>query len=461
MAGRDARRARDSGHPRLGARGRRVAAASANRRRLLGPQRVLRRLGCARRLRRVGRRRTRAGRSPSSSRICGGARPASGRGSRRRASCRRSITGRSRRPARLGIPRLEDFNDLDTGAGIAPIPLNAHAARCAGTPLSPTSIPPGLDPTSEVIAETLVDRVADRRGAPRTGLVRPGAGRASASSPPAPSFSASGAYGSPAILLRSGIGPEPALRELGIEPVAGLEGVGANLIEHPGVTLFFEPGDELRDSLAAQHEAGLLFQGQCAIRAASELCEEGLWDLQLLPWASPKASEPVEGPFETHISIFAMKPASRGQVALRSTDPDAAAGGRAAVPERSRRARPVGAARRRSARPRARRDRAARLRARGRGRSGDRDHRARRTRGVGGGERRAVSSIPSAPARWAPHPSRPAVVDERGAVHGIVGLHVADASIMPTIPRANTNLPTTAVADRIAALLASRGSAAI
>ena len=54
-----------------------------------------------------------------------------------------------------------------------------------------------------------------------------------------------------------------------------------------------------------------------------------------------------------------------------------------------------------------------------------------------------------------------AVVDERGAVHGIVGLHVADASIMPTIPRANTNLPTTAVADRIAALLASRGSAAI
>jgi choline dehydrogenase-like flavoprotein len=43
-----------------------------------------------------------------------------------------------------------------------------------------------------------------------------------------------------------------------------------------------------------------------------------------------------------------------------------------------------------------------------------------------------------------------AVVDTRGAVLGVDGLHVADASIMPTIPRANTNLSTIAVAERIA-----------
>jgi choline dehydrogenase len=49
-----------------------------------------------------------------------------------------------------------------------------------------------------------------------------------------------------------------------------------------------------------------------------------------------------------------------------------------------------------------------------------------------------------------PDPSAGAVVDARGAVHGIARLFVADASVMPTIPSANTNLPTIVVADRIA-----------
>ena len=45
------------------------------------------------------------------------------------------------------------------------------------------------------------------------------------------------------------------------------------------------------------------------------------------------------------------------------------------------------------------------------------------------------------------------VVDARGRVFGIDGLVVADASIMPTIPRANTNLSTAAVAERLAETL--------
>jgi choline dehydrogenase-like flavoprotein len=47
------------------------------------------------------------------------------------------------------------------------------------------------------------------------------------------------------------------------------------------------------------------------------------------------------------------------------------------------------------------------------------------------------------------------VVDAKGRVLGTDDLYVADASIMPTIPRANTNLTTAAVAERIAQLLAS------
>ena len=43
------------------------------------------------------------------------------------------------------------------------------------------------------------------------------------------------------------------------------------------------------------------------------------------------------------------------------------------------------------------------------------------------------------------------VVDAHGRVFGTEGLYVADASFMPTIPRANTNLTTAAIAERIAA----------
>ena len=42
------------------------------------------------------------------------------------------------------------------------------------------------------------------------------------------------------------------------------------------------------------------------------------------------------------------------------------------------------------------------------------------------------------------------VVDDRGRVLRIDGLVVADASVMPTIPRANTNLTTVAIAERLA-----------
>jgi choline dehydrogenase-like flavoprotein len=45
------------------------------------------------------------------------------------------------------------------------------------------------------------------------------------------------------------------------------------------------------------------------------------------------------------------------------------------------------------------------------------------------------------------------VVDACGQVHGIANLYIADASVMPVIPRANTNLPTAVVAERIAGWL--------
>jgi 5-(hydroxymethyl)furfural/furfural oxidase len=48
---------------------------------------------------------------------------------------------------------------------------------------------------------------------------------------------------------------------------------------------------------------------------------------------------------------------------------------------------------------------------------------------------------------------RAAVVDGSGRVRGIAGLRVVDASIMPTVPRGNTNIPTLMVAEKIAAAI--------
>jgi choline dehydrogenase-like flavoprotein len=55
--------------------------------------------------------------------------------------------------------------------------------------------------------------------------------------------------------------------------------------------------------------------------------------------------------------------------------------------------------------------------------------------------------------RMGPAGEADAVVDARGKVHGMDGLYVVDASIMPTVPAANTNLPTIMVAERCAAWL--------
>ena len=60
---------------------------------------------------------------------------------------------------------------------------------------------------------------------------------------------------------------------------------------------------------------------------------------------------------------------------------------------------------------------------------------------------------PVATCRMGPAGDPLAVVDARGLVHGVAGLAVVDASILPVIPSANTNLPTMLLAEKLAPAL--------
>ena len=63
----------------------------------------------------------------------------------------------------------------------------------------------------------------------------------------------------------------------------------------------------------------------------------------------------------------------------------------------------------------------------------------------------------SATCKMGPESDPMAVVDQYGRVRGLAGLRVADASIMPNCIRANTNVTTMMIGERIADLIKMRG----
>jgi choline dehydrogenase len=232
---------------------------------------------------------------------------------------------------------------------------------------------------------------------------------------------AAGAYGSPGILLRSGVGPE---RELP---------VGAGLCDHVGVGFGFEGTDRLQRETAEFERSHPLYMAQVTVAVSSSVCAAGVCDLFLFPGLDP----PGDRGYEASVAVFAMKPASRGSVRLSSRDPRAPLAidhGFLSDPgDTEVLAEGVESLRRLT------------------GSDAVRTYAGRETRP--GTEVDAVTHVRQT-ARGFFHPVATCaigqVVDGGGRVYGLDGLFVADASIMPTIPRANTNLSTVAMAERLA-----------
>jgi len=240
---------------------------------------------------------------------------------------------------------------------------------------------------------------------------------------------AAGTFGSPTILMHSGVGPATHLREHGITPIVDLP-VGEGLSDHAAVTVLALERDGENRTAADRF----------MIRVA-----EGTPGREHLHIAGPYAA-PTQRRGASD-GVFAIvgcvtQPQSRGHVRLRSADP----GRRAAVTlnyyreqaDRDAAVECVERIRELLAAPAL----AAQVQQvllpppglQGAGlaalidRTAITEHHACGTCALG------------------------SVVDERLRVFGVAGLFVVDASVIPLVPRANTNVPTMMVAERFAEL---------
>jgi choline dehydrogenase len=333
----------------------------------------------------------------------------------------------------VGFPACADTNDPTT-TGVGPHAMNktkdGHRVSAARAYLGPSV---RARRNLRVLAHALVRRVLVRNGRvqgveiERHGRVRDVlADRVVLSA---------GAIATPGILLRSGIGPAADVARLGIELVRDVPGVGARLLDHPGVAVFFSP----RASGMSRIDHPLI-QTVCRLTSEGSACPN---DLQLQPGSFvPLPRLPVPG---VTLAACIGKPRGAGRIRFRSarvTEPpviETALLADDADKETAREAlRWLG----KLARTKHLSDLARPV------------YPNRRPWDEAGAFRTTVEQItgsgyhPCGTVPMGADDDPRAATDGRGRVRGVDGLIVADASLMPTIPSSNTNVPTLMIGER-------------
>jgi choline dehydrogenase len=328
-----------------------------------------------------------------------------------------------------GFSRVEDFNGPNP-SGVGGYPVNVIDGVRQNTGLVYLTEEVRNRPNLKISGDVLVDRVLfDRDRA--TGVVTAGGVEIRAGEV----ILSSGTYASPAILLRSGVGPAADPAELGIDAVADLP-VGQHLQDQP----FYYNGYALKPEFLDMRPAvGVLLWRQSSEAHGEEL-DIHIAVTHLLP---PEYS-PTGGAIT--LSVAVVKPDSRGTVRLRSRDPreqpEIDCNFLAEDRDARRMLEGVKLARRIGRNPALAQFVELEIM------PGD---------GVGDDQLADViaSNLASYghPVATAPMggPEDPwAVVDSLGAVKGIDGLRVVDASIMPVVPSVALNPTTIMIAERIA-----------
>ena len=246
-----------------------------------------------------------------------------------------------------------------------------------------------------------------------------------------------GAIASPQLLLLSGVGPAEELRPLGIEPVRDLPGVGRGMKNHPSVSIVYrsDPSHHLAPN-APRNQVGLRFTAE-----GSSMRN----DIQVQPTTSYPESKTAP---DIRIGCRLEYPYSEGTVTLDSsdvtdqpemdfrflTDPRDLPRFRDAV------RRTVGI----FEHPAFNGMLAERLSPTDDDLASDDalDTWLQRNAGIAGHQ--------SVTCKMGPETDPSAVVDQYCRVHGLRGLRVIDASVMPDIVRANTNATVIMIAERAA-----------
>jgi choline dehydrogenase-like flavoprotein len=327
-----------------------------------------------------------------------------------------------------GHTRVEDLSS--PGAiGTGSLPVNQVDGVRMSTAV--TYLIPALErPNLELRAEVTVDRVQLSGGRARAVLLTTGE-RLEADL----IVLAGGAVGSPIILQRSGVGPVELLERHGIGVVHALPGVGRNLRDHP---MLYPTWSADADAVGPLDPP---LQAFCVCTSSGTRVEDQI-DLNFVPFTLEQGS--------INVGLGFVRPYSVGRLEIASADPDVAPEIHLQIfshqEDLQRTVTGFKLLREIFAQP--------------------------ALAGYVGDElwpgpdavsdaalADAVMAAPTtyahvlgtcsmgqAGADWA-------VVDQRGKVHGLEGLHVVDASIMPTIPAVPPNMTVIMMAERCAEFL--------
>jgi choline dehydrogenase len=359
--------------------------------------------------------------------------------------------------AEIGIPKTDDFNTGDNeGCGYFQVNQTRGVRWTAVTGfLKPVMRRPNLKVVTRAHASRLT--FEDGRCA---GIEFLRNGQPSAATAGCEVILAAGAIGSPMLLQLSGIGPPEVLKAYGIEMRHELPGVGENLQDHLQIRAVFKVRNTTTLNDRARTHIGrigigieyFLFKRGPLTMAPSQLGafvksdpsrETPDLEYHVQPLSLDKFGEPLHKFSAFTASVCNLNPESRGRVRITGADPSARPSIRpnylSAPADRRIAAGAVTLTRRICA-----------AKALSRFEPEEflpgiefqsEEDLAREAGNIG-----TTIFHPVGTCKMGSDPA--AVVDARLRVHGLGGLRVADASIMPTITSGNTNAPTVMIAEK-------------
>jgi choline dehydrogenase len=372
--------------------------------------------------------------------------------------------------AELGIPPTEDFNRGDNeGAGYfevnqqGGIRLNARKAF--------------LDPARGRVNLRVVTRAEVERltleGRRVTGLIFRRGDQRQFVRASAEVVLAAGAIGTPKLLELSGIGPGRVLSDCGVDVIHDLPGVGENLQDHLQIrTVFRITGARTLNDRAATLLGRIGIAAEYALKRSGPMAmapsQMGIFtrsspehdtaniEYHVQPLSLDAFGQPLHRFPALTISVCNLRPESRGTCHIRSNDPAAPPLIRpnylSTPADRKVAADSIRHARRLMAAERMRPFAPAELKP-GPDLTSDEDL-ARAA-----GDIATTIFHPVATARMGTDPMAVTAPDLR--VHGIGGLSIADASVMPVITSGNTHAPVTMIAEKASDMILARARAGV